>query len=587
MARTPRTAAARAGAWSLSELPGPREAAAEERRLRRAVAALGRSRRLLRPSITAAQVARIVSRIEAIHDSLGRIHAHAALSHAADTRSEEASARLAAAERLAAQVSNGMLFFEQWWKVGLDARNARRILGGLGRLEGHFAHMRLMARHTLPEAQERIINIMEVTGTSALVRLYDRLTSAYEYRVGRRSMGREELSALVRSPRATVRRAAYRALLSRFAANRGTLADIYSSVASEWESVEVGLRSHASPISVRNMANNVDDRTVSALLRACEGGAPVFRRFFAAKARMLGLGKMRRYDLYAPVPGGRARNSYAEATGRVLGAMSSFSPEMASMARRVIESCHVDSEVRKGKRDGAFCSTVTPGLDPYVLMSFTGTVEDTFTLAHELGHAVHSVAASSQSILAQGAPLPLAETASTFSEALLHDSLMEGAPPARRRAMLSSRLDSLYATIMRQSFFTLFEQRAHKMVASGATAGEISAEYARGLRAQFGTSVEVSADFADEWVAIPHFYHAPFYCYAYSFGCLMALALSARRAEEGPAFAPTYMGILAAGGSEKPEDLMGRHGFDIGRASFWRGGMDYVARQARELERLR
>ena len=575
----------RTGEWTLSELPGGRKADAEVRKVRRLVARFERSRGLLKPSISPSQMLRMISLVEDIHDAMSRVYSHASLSYAADTQSERAGARVAAMTRLSAQVANDMLFFDQWWKVDLDARNARRLLAHLGPLAGHFAYMRLMARHTLPEAQERIINIMDVTGSSALVRLYDRLTSAFEYRVGRKTMGREELGALVRSPRASVRRAAYRALLSKFASNRGTLGDIYSSVSSEWGSVEVGLRSHKSAISPRNMANNVDDRTVSALLRTCEKNAPVFRRFFAAKARMIGLEKMRRYDLYAPVPGGKARNSYASAVKGVLGAMSDFSPEMAAMAGQVMDSCHVDSSVRKGKRDGAFCSTVSPGLLPYVLLSFTGTVEDTFTLAHELGHAIHSIAASSQSILTQHAPLPLAETASTFSETLLHDALMRTAPPARRRAMIASRLDSLYATIMRQSFFTLFEQRAHTMVESGATAGEISGEYMRGLRAQFGRTVDVSGDFADEWVAIPHFYHSPFYCYAYSFGCLMALSLFSRYASEGAGFAPTYLGILAAGGSEKPEDLMARHGFDIGSASFWQEGMDYVAEQARDLER--
>ena len=574
-----------AGRWDLSELVGPKKEAAHMRAVKKRVAAFAKSRARLRPSISAKELLGLVSKLEAIHEQFGLAASHASLSYAADTQSEKATARAAATDRLAAQIANDLLFFGHWWKLELDGRNARRLLGGLGDLAGYFAHMRAAARYTLPEPQERIINIMDVTGSSALVRIYDKITSGFRYRVGSREMGREELTALVRSPRAPVRRAAYTALLSKFAANRGVLADIYSSVVSEWGAVEVGLRSFSSPISARNMANDIDDRTVEALLASCKKNAGLFRRFFAAKARMLGLERIRRYDLYAPASRRKERHTYAGALGLVLAAMSEFDPKMAAMARRLADERHIDSGVRPGKRDGAFCSTVSPGITPYVLLSFAGTREDVFTLAHELGHAVHSVAASSQSILTQSAPLPVAETASTFSEMLLYDHLVRRAGAPQRRALLASKLDSLYATIARQSFFTLFEIDAHGLVAGGADASQISDAYMANLGSQFGRSVEVSADFAGEWAAIPHFYHAPFYCYAYAFGNLMALSLFSRYKREGPSFSGTYLDILGAGGSEKPEDLMSARGFDISRGAFWQEGFDYVRSQLGELER--
>lgn len=528
----------------------------------------------------------MVAKIEKIGELFGELGAHASLSYAADTQSEGSAARVAAMSRLGAQVENEMLFFDQWWKLGLDERNARRLLGGLGDVREYFEHMRLDARHTLSEQQEQIINIMGVTGASAMARLYDTITSGFEYRIGTRRMGREELGTLVRSPRATVRRAAYKALLSKFAANRAVLGDIYTNVVSEWGSVEVGLRSHKSAISVRNMGNNIDDQTVSSLLDACKKNASVFQRFFRVKAKMLGRKRLRRYDLYAPISRPTGRRSYSTALKSVLGAMSDFDPKMATMAKKVADENHIDSSIRKGKRDGAFCSTVSPQHTPYVLLSFAGTQEDVFTLAHELGHAVHSIAASSHSMLVQHAPLPVSETASTFSEMLLHDRIMREAPQAQRRMLLAAKLDSLYATIARQSFFTMFEIDAHKLVSGGASAGELSSAYMENLRAQFGRSVEITDDFAGEWAAIPHFYHAPFYCYAYSFGNLMALSLFSRYRREGAGFAQTYLDILAAGGSQKPEDLMAGHGFKIRGAAFWQEGFDYVADQLGTLERM-
>lgn len=573
--------------WDLSELPDKHTAPMRIKQIRRLVKRFAKSKTQLRPTIKTAELLELVARIEEIYEKFSEVASHASLAYAANTQSEENTAQVASVNRFSAQLTNEMLFFDQWWKLRLDEKNAKRLLGGLGSLRGYFEHMRLVAKYTLLEPQERIINIMDVTGASALVRLYDTITSGFEYKMGAKRMGREELTGLVRSPRAQVRRAAYRELLSKFSANRVVLGDIYTNVASEWNSVEVSLRSYDSAISVRNTANNVDDQTVSTLLRVCEKNSEVFWRYFAIKAKMLKLRTLRRYDLYAPTTRASERYSYDGALRHVLGAMSSFDPKMSEMARRVIDERHIDSSLRAGKRDGAFCSTVSPKHTPYILLSFTSTPEDVFTLAHELGHAVHSIAASSQSILTQQAALPVAETASTFSEMLLYDHLMSNAQRSQRRALLASKLDSLYATIMRQSFFTMFEINAHRLISSGASSGELSAAYMKNLRTQFGRSVNITDDFADEWVAIPHFYHAPFYCYAYSFGNLMALSLFARYKREGSQFAHTYLDILSAGDSKKPEELMASHGFDIKRSAFWQDGFEYVKEQIRQLEKLK
>ena len=164
------------------------------------------------------------------------------------------------------------------------------------------------------------------------------------------------------------------------------------------------------------------------------------------------------------------------------------------------------------KETGAFCSTLTPKITPYVLVNFTGKSRDVFTLAHELGHAVHSQAAQDRSILVQDAPLPLAETASTFSELLLYDNLADKISDDQKKIMLSEKIDDLYATILRQSYFTIFEVDAHEQIGKGTTIDEISKMYLQNLKEQFGNSVNLSEDFAIEWSCIPHFYHTPFYC---------------------------------------------------------------------------
>ena len=615
------------GRWDLSEL-GAADAGGIDGRLGgmdRRVKAFERLRRSLDPKMTQGQFGSILRRIERIGEESALVAAAAGLRYAADTQSEEATALAARVDRFGAAMGNRMIFFDLWWEKSVDEDNARRLAAGSGELRHHMEQMRRAARYTLTEPEEKIINTLDVTGASALAKLYDKITGAFRYdvRTGsgrgsrvRRGLTREEAAALVKSPSKAARRGAYDSLLSTFSASRGVLAEIYRSIALNWADEHVGMRGHASPISASNLGNDVDDSTVESLLGACRRGASEFRAYFGLKARMLGGGTLSRYDLYAPAPARAAAEKYTydEAVRAVLAAFGRFSPELESHARRVVECGHIDSEVRAGKRDGAFCSSPTPRTVPYILLSYTGERSDVFTLAHEMGHAVHSMAAAGRSIMVHGAPLPLAETASTFAELLLYDSLASGGggrPQRRRRRQQQQQerqavrvavehLDELYATVMRQSFFTAFERDAHEMVGGGgpgagkaagraaasATADAISDAYMAGLSGQFGRSVDVPRAFADEWVSIPHFFHSPFYCYSYSFGNLLALALYQRYKKEGPSFARAYTQILAAGGSQKPEALLAEHGFDIAGERFWRSGFGYVRDRVRELDKL-
>ena len=613
------------GRWDLSGL-GAADAAGIDSRLGkidRRVGTFERLRRSLDPKMAQGRFDSILRRIEGIGEESALVAASAGLRYAADTQSEAATALAARVDRFGATVGNRMLFFDLWWEKSIDGRNAKRLAAGSGELRHHMEQMRRAARYTLTEPEEKIINTLDVTGASALARLYDKITGAFRYdvRTGkgrgtrlRRGLTREEVSALVRSPSGAARRGAYDSLLSTFSASRGVLAEIYRSIALNWADENVGMRGHASPISATNLGNDVDDSTVESLLGACRRGASEFRSYFGLKARMLGARTLSRYDLYAPAPAAAEKYTYDEAVRAVLAAFGRFSPELEAHARRVVDSGHIDSEVRAGKRDGAFCSSPTPRTVPYILLSYTGERSDVFTLAHEMGHAVHSMAASGRSIMVHDAPLPLAETASTFAELLLYDSLASGGADragGRRKQrqrqavrVAVEHLDDLYATVIRQSFFTAFEKEAHELVvgkpgagkpgagkraagaAGSATADEISDVYMAGLSEQFGRSVDVPPAFAGEWVAIPHFFHSPFYCYSYSFGNLLALALYQRYKREGPSFAPVYTRILAAGGSKKPEDLLAEHGLDIAGERFWRSGFGYVRDRVRELGAL-
>jgi oligoendopeptidase F len=250
-----------------------------------------------------------------------------------------------------------------------------------------------------------------------------------------------------------------------------------------------------------------------------------------------------------------------------------------------LEQDHLDSEVRRGKMSGAFCSTVAPDITPWVLVNFQGKPDDVATLAHELGHAIHSQLASEHSLFTFHSSLPLAETASTFGEMMLVDRLLATEnDPSVRQTLLFRQVDDAYATIMRQAQFALFERRAHTMVQQGATVDDLSDAYLDNLHQQFGEAVEVGDEFRWEWVSIPHIYQTPFYVYAYTFGQLLVLSLYEQYKKEGNAFIPRYLSLLSAGGSRSPEKILSDAGIDMHSSGFWQGGFNVIQELVTQLE---
>ena len=583
------------GRWDLSELTkNPKDAAFQKQiqKLEKQARKFEKIKLKLDPKMSSKKFMSIIQQVEEMSEKMSKIGGYASLSYSSDTQSDEATSLMTQMSKLGSEISNKILFFDLWWKTKVDKKNAKRLMEDTGELTEYLLHKRLFAKYALSEPEERIINTLDVTGISALVKLYDKITNAYEYKmkIGNKTqtMTREELTNYVRSTNPKIRETAYKTILTKYTENKGVIGEIYQNIVLNWRDEGIEIRGYKTPISMRNIGNDVDDKTIESLLSVCKKNSSVFQKFFVQKAKMLKMKKLRRYDLYAPAAANiKEKNyTYKKSVKLVFESLGKFSETLEEFARKVFNENHIDSSVRQGKRDGAFCSTLSPKITPYVLVNFTGKSRDVFTLAHELGHAVHSQAAQDRSILVQDAPLPLAETASTFSELLLYDNLSDKISDDEKKIVLSEKIDDLYATILRQSFFTIFEVDAHKQIGKGTTVDEISKTYLQNLKKQFGNSVSLSEDFAIEWSCIPHFYHTPFYCYAYSFGNLLALSLFQRYKKEGKDFVQAYINILAAGGSEKPEKLLSEYGFDIRSTKFWQQGFDYVDEQVKALSSL-
>lgn len=579
--------------WSLSDLFPPDEPDAIQAsfgELGSKIASFEKYREELDPEISSSRFLEIVSRLEEIHRQSMRLYGYAGLRFAADTQDQAAQSLLARVEQFMAELQNRTLFFSLWWKELPDDR-ARRLMDTSGDYRYWLEVMRKFKPHTLSEPEEKIVNIKNVTGSTALTNLYDSLTNRYLFKVTvdgvEKDLTRGELMVYVRSSDPELRAGAYRELYRVYGEDGPVLGQIYQTLVRDWRNEQMGLRNFSSPISARNLENDIPDPVVDTLLEVCQKNAGVFQRFFRLKARLLGMDRLRRYDVYAPVVQSEKTYTYDEAAEKVLDSFQGFHGRFSTLAQRVFAEGHLDSEVRKGKRSGAFCWTVSPDYTPWVLLNYQGRPDDVTTMAHELGHAIHSMLAEHHSAFTAHASLPLAETASTFGEMMLVDRLLnEEKDEDVRRDLLFQQVDSAYATIQRQAYFALFERKAHQMIEEGASVDELASVYLENLKEQFGEAVELSDEFRWEWVSIPHIYQVPFYVYAYAFGQLLVLSLYQQYKEEGESFKPRYIQLLEAGGSDAPARVLEAAGVDIASASFWQGGFDVVARMVEELEKI-
>jgi oligoendopeptidase F len=532
----------------------------------------------------------LIRELEGIYRLAYRMEAYASLWFSEDTQNPDAPNFLAQVDQFMAGMQNRVLFFNLWWKA-LDESVAQRLMAEAGDFRYWLEEMRHFKPHTLSEPEEKVINIKNVTGVNALTTLYETITNRYTFKLevdGKtKELTRGELMVYVRDNDPDLRAAAYQELYRVYGDDGSILGQMYQTLVRDWRNEHVDLRHYSNPIATRNLMNDIPDEVVDTLLEVSQRNADIFQRYFQLKARWLGIERLRRYDLYAPVAKSEKTYDYADAAQMVLDSFEGFEPKISVLAQRVFAEGHLDSEVRKGKMGGAFCMSVYPGLTPWVLLNYQNKPDDVATMAHELGHAIHSMLAEQHSLFTYHASLPLAETASTFGEMMLIDRLLgEEQDEAVRRDLLFRQVDDNYATIMRQAFFALFERQAHEMVKQGASIEDLAEAYMKNLQDQFGEAVDLSPEFRWEWVSIPHIYRTPFYVYAYAFGQLLVLSLYQQFKEEGESFKPRYLKILSAGGSDSPARILEDAGIDIYNPDFWQGGFDVIKDMVAQLEAI-
>jgi oligoendopeptidase F len=582
--------------WDLSHLyegpDDPRLDADLDASLSRSLAFAERYRDRL-GALEAPELALAVDELEALQEPVARVGAYAQLLFAADTSEPRHGALLQHVQERVTEIRNALLFFELEW-VSLDTERADALLtdAALANRRHHLVSLRRYEPHVLTEPEERILGETANTGRHAFSRLFDEIMTDARFQVTRdgqtRELSEEEVLALLYDPDREARREGARALTAGLRDHARVLAFIFNTLVQD-KAVDDRLRAYEAPIAARNLANEIEATSVKSLLDACVARYSLVARYYRLKARLLDLPRLEDYDRYAPVAGAESARSFDDAKRIVLDAYGDFAPSMADVARRFFDERWIDAELRDGKRGGAFSASTTPAVHPYVLLNFTGNLRDVMTVAHELGHGVHQFMAADRGLFEQDTPLTTAETASVFGEMLVFRRLMrEERDPSVRLALLCGKIEDAFATVFRQVAMTRFEQSLHEARrAEGELAiPRIGELWMDSNRPMFGDAVHLSDDYAWWWLYIPHFVHSPFDCHAYAFGELLVLALLRRYDEEGEAFVPRYLELLAAGGSDTPQALLARTGLDIGAATFWDGGLALLEDLVTEAETL-
>ncbi|MFN8204381.1 MAG: M3 family oligoendopeptidase [Solirubrobacteraceae bacterium] len=519
----------------------------------------------------------------AIFELVGKAGSYASLRFSTDTADPARGALLQKVQEKGTAIETKLLFFGLEW-AALDDGRAEELLtaDGLDFARHHLRMERRYRPHLLSEPEEKLVSEKAVTGRSAWSRLFSEQVSAIEVDGAPLDVALSRLLSADREVRATTAEQVTAALEP----GLRTRAYIFNTLIHD-KAVDDRLRSYPTWLSSRNLANEVSDESVQALVTAVKGRYDIPQRWYRLKAQMLGLPRLTDYDRSAAITTEDERYGWEQSRDLVLDSFGSFSSEMERLARRFFDEQWIDAPVRPGKRGGAFATSTVPSVHPYVMLNFTFKRRDVLTLAHELGHGLHFALAADQGLLQQGTPLTVAETASVFGETIVFNRLLEQASSAESRlSLLSEAIEGAIATVFRQTAMNQFEEAVHT---ARRTEGELSVDrfneaWVASQREMFGDSVEITDGYRTWWSYVPHFIGTPGYVYAYAYGQLLALSVYRRYLDEGEPFVPRYLEMLSAGGSMLPEDLGRIVGIDLTDPGFWSAGLELVEGQLREAE---
>ena len=534
-----------------------------------------------------ARLAAYMNDLAQVYDLVGRAGSYAGLAFSADMSDEKRGALMQKVQERGTEIETTLLFFHlEWAKLSDEQVDELLAFEGLDKARHYLRSARRYRDYLLSEPEEKILSEKSVTGAAAWERLFGELTSALEIGLDGETVGIEQALSHLHNPDREVRKRAAEAVTEGLAPGLKTRAFIFNTLLHE-KAVNDRLRGYKHWLQSRNLANEASDESVEALVSAVRSRYDIPQRWYALKAKMMGVDRIADYDRMASLAQDDEKIEWSDAKSIVHESYASFSDELAGIVQEFYDKSWIDAPATPGKRPGAFCSYTVPSRNPYVLLNYTARRRDVLTLAHELGHGLHATLARKQGIFHHSTPLTVAETASVFGETVVFDRLLEmEEDPAGRLALLAENVESGIATVFRQTAMNRFEHLVHT---ARREEGELSVEgiseaWAESQAEMLGDSVEITDGYKSWWSYVPHFISSPGYVYAYSYGQLLALAVYKQYQEQGEGFVPRYLEMLAAGGSMSPEELGKIVGCDLTDPEFWNGGLSIVAGQLEAAE---
>lgn len=532
-----------------------------------------------------------VRRFEALEELMGRIMSYAGLVYAGDTSDPVRAKFYGDVQEKMTDASTKLLFFGLELNQ-LDDETLDRALSSdavLAHYRPWVLDLRREKPHQLEDRVEQLFHEKSITGRGAWNRLFDETMSGLRFDLDGEQLTLEPTLNRLQDADPDKRRKASDALAKTFNANLRTFTIITNTLAKDLD-ISNRWRGYQDIADFRHLSNRVERDVVDALASAVQDAYPrLSHRYYAMKARWLGVDALNHWDRNAPLPETpTATIHWDEARNTVLSAYHAFSTEMADIARRFFDGRWIDAPVRPGKAPGAFAHPTVPSAHPYVMLNYMGKPRDVMTLAHELGHGVHQVLAGGQGALMASTPLTLAETASVFGEMLTFRSMLDKtSSPRERKAMLAQKVEDMINTVVRQIAFYQFERRLHSERRNGElTADAIGRLWLEVQSESLGPAIRLREGYETFWCYIPHFIHSPFYVYAYAFGDCLVNSLYAvyQNAERG--FQQKYLDMLRAGGSKHHAEVLKPFGLDATDPDFWNQGLSVISGLIDELEQL-
>ena len=534
-------------------------------------------------TLTPEEFLEVLKEYEEILENIGRSLTYIYLIFATDSTKGNF---LATFQELATQAEEHLIWFELEF-IYLPIDKQQRFIDNAGVYKYYLIHLQEEAPYKLSEKEEKIIMKKDLTSSSAFNRLFDETISRIKFFLDGKKLSEEEVLSKLYSPDRNERKKAQVSLTNGLKPYQDLLSFIYNQVKKDWKIDYIEIRGYENPEDPRHLSNRVSKKSVDALIDTVNKNTSIVQEYYNIKKDLLGYDRLYDYDRYAPIKltDTSVEISFNEAKEMVLNAFKKFSNTFYEIAKKAFDEKWIDIYPAEGKRGGAFSHSATPKAHPYVLLNYTNQRRDVFTLAHELGHAIHQYLAREVGYLNQDTPLTTAETASIFAEMLLFDEIKNNLTKEELIELYASKLEDIFATLFRQIVFTNFERRVHSF--DELKPEEFNKIWMEENKKMFGDSVYLTKNYEIWWSYIPHFIHSPFYCYAYSYAQLLVLTLYRLYKEGFENFEEKYIKFLSQGGSIPPkkqfEELFG---LNINEESFWEKGINEVKDMLNEFKEI-